>query len=378
MAGIALANALSSGLSAYKIGTGIKDDYLYRKAREAGLSAEGPMDYEAAAEIAARHGRWGDAQGYHGMASADRAQLERDRSRFATQALSLEQAGDFDGLSRLVSQMPPALFGLEKHRKPAGLRRVVRTFGTETGENRQEELWALDINNSKTGTRGPQTLRASADGDDNVVYMRARDLRAYLSPWAQPKGREREIKSGGGGLLFDPRTGEVVREPDPKAGQAPKDPVDYWKFDKDGNLQNTMTNEHRTTPAGVKTARRFAEKTVKDFMAESGLMNQIDPRNERRFGSLALTMMDGIAFRYGVGHEESVGEVMHAIVSNSEYSDILAKGDQAEVQQVRETLVDQIGAKLAARHDALRNRASAGVGLGDAQYASGSQAAPAP
>ena len=170
-------------------------DNEYRLALKAGLGTnKGNPNYESAADIAAAHGRFPDAGALTGMADRKSKKSNMDRAQTAMTARDLFKRGDIDGLNRFVKKLPPEMFGLESHRKPDGI------FIKEGPDGKK--IIGLQIDNGKTGTRGPHTDKGTADAKDNVVYMPFDSFDAYLASQA-PAGKSGEWKHDTKGGLYN-------------------------------------------------------------------------------------------------------------------------------------------------------------------------------
>ena len=310
---------------------------LYRDALDAGMSDS--FDPTVARDIAARHGRWQDVQGYHSLASVNEQRQDKDRRRFAGQILALEQAGDFDGLNRLVSQAPPALFGLESHRKPMGVRRVLQTHGTDP-QAPGEELWALDVANGKTGTRGPQTDMGGADPSENAVYIKRSDLGAYLSPWLPKKEKgERRVHHTGEGRLYDSHTGQWVSAP---AAKEPKDPRSPWRV-QGGFKINQETGETHELSSPIEGQLLDAAGVLDDMISKGDIAYSGQPEIRRKLVSGTMEVVNALAYNHGLPPIQVLPTVVEAFDENSPYYEALSEGAPEERRAILQEITQRIG-----------------------------------
>lgn len=329
-------NALRSGLSAYQIGSQISGERRYRKAREAAFDAGG--DYGTLRDVAIREGRWQDAQGFHGLMQAETAKLDKDRSRFAKQGLAMYESGDIEGFKGLVSQTPPAVFGLEKHRKPTGIRRVKRTVDTPDG-TKDEVLWALEVANGKTKTKGPMTQRGTPDADDNVVYLRDEQLRDRLRFWAG--GRQRKVKHGWRGQLYDEGTGEELRGPYDEQRDPPglQDLGNGFKFNPDTNTV-IDTND----PLGEAFDDAYLQ--LDSLIPKQELAASLQPDSKRELKANVGRIMDEVVRNYGADPRRAVQEVLTALTAETAYKEAMEEGDLEEMNAIAMQIAETLGPQL--------------------------------
>ena len=129
------------------------------------------------------------------LSSAEDEKMTADDARFAARMYPLLEGGHYDTASRYAMQDPERtnrLLGLGDGRSFAGFQAV-------TGPGGEEYVTAM-VNNTKTGTTGPMTERASADGDDKVVYMPKKALRSMFAPYLPAQTAEKfSFHKGGTG-----------------------------------------------------------------------------------------------------------------------------------------------------------------------------------
>ena len=218
------------------------------------LEGEGEIDYREAARVAGRN-RDSDAmlafsQLADARAARGRSRMQDDRQLMARRVLPyLAGGGDVAAVDRLVKQNPGivgAMVGLPEHRKIAG---VEAKTHPETGQ----QMWALRIANSETGTTGPMTARATAEPNDEVLWMTPNQVAQGLQPWlpAREKGGANwRAVSGRGDLLYNQETGETRDLPAMPEGAGEKPERGKWRgvTGRPDLMLNDLTGETRRLP----------------------------------------------------------------------------------------------------------------------------------